>query len=756
MKREFTSILIDPWRENLIRFVIMLFLTICLPVFLRAQTATNTYPGGVRNWTALTWVTGGGGVPPVTNNATYTQTINVGTIGNGDNLTVNISFTLNGTLNLDANGSNPTFTIPAGVTVVINGNLTNNDNNVRFVVNGTLIVTGTLSAGNNAVLGGNGTISGGILALSGNGGSAPTCSGSCPVINFGDCSTNTNAAFCTANNTTSTSYVWNGSTSSDWQISSNWTPTRTSPATTDFLTFSGSGANKSITNVPNQTVGKILVTGSSTYSFAPSASGNTLTLSIATGETLQIDNGSTLTLGTSNALNMTLPTNGTAEIGGQINLFNGNLSVGNANLTLHTNSTPLARTGGQVSTNSNTTINFGSSTYTSGSTIVLPNSIFVADPTPVSSLTVNRTNGATLGDQTISVTSTATFTLGVLNTNGAGRLEFSASATNPAETATSYINGFAQMALRSVGTAAYDFLGLSLASGSDIGSVTLVRRTGTSGINTFNSNQSIASTWIVTNTVNNGRNVVFRWVSPLDNVTNSANQFQVYRFSSGPGWTGVGSLAALTATTPRRQTTSVAASTLNDTFTVTDQTQILPVTLVSFTGRQTVESSVELKWSTASEQNFSHFSVERSIDGRGFIEVGRVTSSGDKQSGNDYFLVDEKPIVGANYYRLRAVDLDGTFEYSSVLSVEFTQQKKLAIFPNPTNGRELNVNLNFTPKDEVTAIFFNQMGEPVSVHPIKFVSTRIYFDKPLPSGFYFVKFLDSGFNQVTRFIVAER
>jgi hypothetical protein len=154
--------------------------------------STTTYPGGAVNWTALPWT---GGTAPTTNGGTYTENLIVGSpsqLGNGDNLTVNISFTLNGNLTLDANGSTPTFTIPAGVTVTINGNFTDANNNVTFVVNGTLVVTGTLKANNGTAFSGTGSVSGGTLDL----GSGTTCPGGCPNLTFNNCIGNT--AFCSA------------------------------------------------------------------------------------------------------------------------------------------------------------------------------------------------------------------------------------------------------------------------------------------------------------------------------------------------------------------------------------------------------------------------------------------------------------------------------------------------------------------------------------------------------------------------------
>jgi hypothetical protein len=68
-------------------------------------------------------------------------------------------------------------------------------------------------------------------------------------------------------------------------------------------------------------------------------------------------------------------------------------------------------------------LQFGDATNTGGANILLPDNIFVSAPI-ISTMTMNRTNGATLGNQSITVTSNATFTLGDLTTNGGGRMKF--------------------------------------------------------------------------------------------------------------------------------------------------------------------------------------------------------------------------------------------------------------------------------------------------------------------------------------------
>ncbi|MFM7853718.1 MAG: hypothetical protein ACKO96_17800, partial [Flammeovirgaceae bacterium] len=89
-------------------------------------------------------------------------------------------------------------------------------------------------------------------------------------------------------------------------------------------------------------------------------------------------------------------------------------------------------------------------------------------------------------------------------------------------------------------------LALKVKISVDAGDLSLVRRTGTPI--TFNGNQSIAASWEVNSSLPTARNVQFRWVSSFDNFTDPAKKFQVYKFSSGPGWTEVGSLQNLTAT----------------------------------------------------------------------------------------------------------------------------------------------------------------------------------------------------------------
>ncbi len=549
-----------------------------------------------------------------------------------------------------------------------------------------------------------------------------------------------------------TTYTWNGTTS-DWTVSTNWTPTRT-PATNDILVFDASSAIKNITNVPSQTLGEILVTGSSAYTFVP-IGGQILTLTSTAGTAFQIDNGSTLSNGAvGNPLNFDLPIGGSALIGGQLNLVNGNFDASSATLTLHTNSSPLARTSGQVSLDATSVLKLGDASNTTGANIVLPNNIFVSAPI-ISSLIMNRTNGATLGDQSITVISSATFTLGDLTTNGAGRIKFSTTAASPIESSTSKIIGYAEMNTRTLGINGIDFLGFDMASGTDdIGFFSIVRRTGLSGRNTFNANESIDATWDINSGANpaSGRNVVFKWLPEFDNGTIPTNTFQPYIFNSGPGWSALGTLQPLTASSPLRQSTVVSVIKLDDTFTLTDQNSTLPVELTSFFARASA-SNLKLSWQTASEKINDFFIVEKMKADQTFEAIGKVKGAGTTVTQTNYSFVDEKPRLGDNYYRLKQIDEDGKFVYSHVVHASFDGKaaNSYSIYPNPSDGKQLyfdNVTEDFAVsfQDVAGSVIFNSNVRAED-------SSLDISALQLPIGFYFVRTLTKGKSQIHKLIV---
>ncbi len=111
----------------------------------------------------------------------------------------------------------------------------------------------------------------------------------------------------------------------------------------------------------------------------------------------------------------------------------------------------------------------------------------------------------------------------------------------------------------------------------------------------------------------------------------------------------------------------------------------LPVELIGFSGKAKKEG-IELSWITASESNNGGFEVDYSVDARTWNTIGFVKGKGTSLQSNDYKYIHTNPESGNNYYRLKQIDLDGKFEYSSVINVEIPDDDNIKVYPNPTNG----------------------------------------------------------------------
>ncbi|MCX6183179.1 MAG: T9SS type A sorting domain-containing protein [Bacteroidetes bacterium] len=108
---------------------------------------------------------------------------------------------------------------------------------------------------------------------------------------------------------------------------------------------------------------------------------------------------------------------------------------------------------------------------------------------------------------------------------------------------------------------------------------------------------------------------------------------------------------------------------------------ILPVELISFTAINKSDK-INLYWATASEINNDRFTVERSTNSKQWEAVGEVDGAGNSSSLLLHTFVDEDPLKGVVYYRLKQVDFDGTVAYSGIVSVD-SKLKYFKISPNP-------------------------------------------------------------------------
>ncbi|MBN3521454.1 T9SS type A sorting domain-containing protein [Algoriphagus lutimaris] len=129
--------------------------------------------------------------------------------------------------------------------------------------------------------------------------------------------------------------------------------------------------------------------------------------------------------------------------------------------------------------------------------------------------------------------------------------------------------------------------------------------------------------------------------------------------------------------------------------------RILPVEILYFnTFYNSRDRKSLLEWATGKEWQNSHFEIERSVNTIEYWEtIGRVDGKGYTQEISAYSYQDEHlPFTGGNiFYRIKQIDVDGSFSYSKTKSIQvdpLLSSKKWNLYPNPTNGANLNLRLN--------------------------------------------------------------
>jgi hypothetical protein len=134
----------------------------------------------------------------------------------------------------------------------------------------------------------------------------------------------------------------------------------------------------------------------------------------------------------------------------------------------------------------------------------------------------------------------------------------------------------------------------------------------------------------------------------------------------------------------------------------------LPVTLKSFDVIKE-NKSANLTWSTTEEVNSDRFEIEHSLNAKQWNLIGNTKANGDSKMEKIYHFSHVNPASGNNYYRLKMIDRDGTFEYSGIRSIEMGKNF-INIYPNPV-AEMLIIETN--PAELTRVQLYNTSGIPV-------------------------------------------
>lgn len=169
----------------------------------------------------------------------------------------------------------------------------------------------------------------------------------------------------------------------------------------------------------------------------------------------------------------------------------------------------------------------------------------------------------------------------------------------------------------------------------------------------------------------------------------------------------------------------------------------LPVKLSAFRGEHTSEGNV-LTWETDAEFNSEYFEVERSVNGKDFGPIARITAAGSSTNIRRYSSIDSKCDPGMNYYRLKLVDIDKSYSYSRIIALEVPEQYKQEVYPNPVS-KVLTIKTSDIRVGPVKIEVINSAGQMVlQLQEKETEGDQILIDVcKIPAGLYQVRITSS-------------
>ena len=186
---------------------------------------------------------------------------------------------------------------------------------------------------------------------------------------------------------------------------------------------------------------------------------------------------------------------------------------------------------------------------------------------------------------------------------------------------------------------------------------------------------------------------------------------------------------------------------------------IVPVELTSFSA-SVAKGAVNLSWRTATEVNNMGFNVERSANKSDWTKIAFVQGNQTSTSPIVYSYIDKAVSnAGKYYYRLKQIDNNGSFKYSSIVEADVNSPSVFSLnqnYPNPFNPSTI-ISFSLPVASNVKLTVYNAIGQPVRVLENGFKNAGSYnlsFNaSELSSGTYFYKIEAGQFSQIRKMML---
>ncbi len=249
--------------------------------------------------------------------------------------------------------------------------------------------------------------------------------------------------------------------------------------------------------------------------------------------------------------------------------------------------------------------------------------------------------------------------------------------------------------------------------------------------------------WTLVQSVgSSSKKVTLSWGSNSCGVTNSAD-LRVARYNNTL-WYNEGASAISGTLSSGIVTSNTTTGFWPFTLASTTSMNPLPIELISFSA-EPKDEDVITEWVTASEINNDYFTVERSINGVNFVPLDNINGAGNSTHVLNYKFIDENPLAGISYYRLKQTDYDGKFTYSHKVAVKIRKSGIRILSVRPDKSQSLvEVKLSIPSNSEVKLFFQDLNGKVTYTTSVKGGDQYVFLPITISmsSGIYFIRLSD--------------
>lgn len=177
----------------------------------------------------------------------------------------------------------------------------------------------------------------------------------------------------------------------------------------------------------------------------------------------------------------------------------------------------------------------------------------------------------------------------------------------------------------------------------------------------------------------------------------------------------------------------------------------LPITLTSFIA-ESKANGVHIRWVTQSETHVDYLTLQKSANGTSFYNLVDFPNLGTSRQQKTYGFLDEHPLMGRSYYRLKETDLDGAVVYHPIVYVDHGGGRMLDLFPVPVTGGQLNLRTNYFSGADARVVISDVTGT-VLQEAILRSDEVMTLPVNLQPGIYLLTYTSGDYRTTRRFVV---